>query len=260
MSTPVLLLDERHRLIRERLSDQGRVLAADLARELGASEDTIRRDLRELASLGVCRRVYGGALPISPASGALAERRLQRPERKLVLAREAVKLVAPGQFLFLDAGSTNLAIAEALPSGADLTIAANAPAIAACFTGRPGFQVLLVGGRLDLDLGAALGAQAIRDIGAMTPDLCFLGACALDAQAGVRAFNFEDAAFKRALAERSRSVVVAATSDKLGASAHFDVTPAADIDHLVVEADAPAAAVAPFERLGIEIHRASDAD
>src|ERR1700738_959389 len=66
-----LLPDERHRIIRKRLSLGERVLAVEMARELGASEDTIRRDLRELASLGVCQRVYGGALPVSPASGSI---------------------------------------------------------------------------------------------------------------------------------------------------------------------------------------------
>jgi DeoR/GlpR family transcriptional regulator of sugar metabolism len=260
MSTPSLLLDERHRFIRDRLARQGRVLAADLARELGTSEDTIRRDLRELAALGECRRVYRGALPISPASGTLAKRQRQDPERKSALAREAVKLVASGQFVFLDAGSTNLAIAHALPSGADLTVGANSPAIAASFLGRAGFQVLLVGGRMDLDIGAALGAQAVRQIETMTPDISFVGACALDARQGVRAFNFEDAAFKRALAERSRAIVLAATSDKLGASAHFEVMSAADVDHLVVEADASEAAVAPFEWLGVHVHRACEGD
>ncbi|KTQ76027.1 DeoR faimly transcriptional regulator, partial [Aureimonas ureilytica] len=54
---------ERHGRIRERLSLEGRVLASELARDFGVSEDTIRRDLRELASAGLCRRVYGGALP-----------------------------------------------------------------------------------------------------------------------------------------------------------------------------------------------------
>ena len=256
MPTPSLFLDERHRFIRERLARQGRVLAVDLARELGTSEDTIRRDLRELASLGECRRVYGGALPFSPAFGTMAEPQRQNPERKSALAREAVKLVAPGQFVFLDAGSTNLAIAHALPSGADLTVGANSPAIAASFLGRAGFQVLLVGGRMDFDVGAALGVQAVRDIEAMTPDIAFLGACAVDARQGVRAFHFEDAAFKRALARRSRAVILAVTSDKLGVSAHFEVAPAADVDHLVVEADAPDDALAPFERLGIRVHRA----
>src|SRR5471030_3483486 len=115
MSSNLLLPEERHRAIRDRLAAEGRVLAIDLAQELRTSEDTIRRDLRELAALGVCRRVYGGALPVSPASGPIATRENEFPESKAALAREAVKLVSAGQFIFLDAGTTNLAIARALP-------------------------------------------------------------------------------------------------------------------------------------------------
>src|SRR3984957_13735920 len=122
MSSHLLLPDERHHFIRKRLSLGERVLAVEMARELGASEDTIRRDLRELASLGICRRVYGGALPVSPASGSLAERQTEFPERKAALAKEAVKLVSPGQFVFLDAGSANLAVARALPQNAGLVV------------------------------------------------------------------------------------------------------------------------------------------
>jgi DeoR/GlpR family transcriptional regulator of sugar metabolism len=78
-----LLPDERHGVIRKRLSLGERVLAVEMARELGASEDTIRRDLRELASLGVCQRVYGGALPVSPASGSFSARDKSSGRRSL---------------------------------------------------------------------------------------------------------------------------------------------------------------------------------
>jgi DeoR/GlpR family transcriptional regulator of sugar metabolism len=250
-----LLLDERHRMIRERLAVDGRVLAADLARDLGMSEDTIRRDLRELAALGECRRVYGGALSVSPASGTFAERQTQDVDRKAALAREAAELAAPGQILFLDAGSTNLAIAWALPNGANMTVVTNAPAIASAVLGRTGFEVILIGGVMDVRAGAALGAQAVRDVREMTPDTCFVGACAVDPHLGVAAFGFEDAAFKRAVLERSRIVVVAATNDKLGTSAPFQVMPAADIDDLIVEHDASTELLSCFEQVGVRLHR-----
>ncbi len=254
-----MLLDERHRVIRRRLAAEGRVLATELARDLGASEDTIRRDLRELASLGECRRVYGGALLISPASGTLAERQTQGIDRKAALAQEAVKLIAPGQVAFLDAGSTNLAIARALPNDANMTVVTNAPTIALALLDKVGIEVILVGGLMDVRAGAALGAQAVRDVSGMAPDICFVGACAVDARHGVRAFGFEDAVFKRALVERS-CIVVAATNDKLGTSAPFEVMPATDIDHMIVEHDAPTEQLKNFEEIGVRVHRASPAD
>lgn len=258
MSSTVLLPDERHRAIRDRLATEGRVLAIDLARELHTSEDTIRRDLRELASLGICRRVYGGALPVSPASGSLSERQTEFPERKAALAKEAVKLVSPGQFVFLDAGSTNLAVARALPRNAGLVVGVNSPVIAAALLERGGFEILAIGGRLDAEVGAALGAQAVRDAQAMSADICFLGACAVDLGATIHVFNFEDAAFKRALIEKSRIVAVAAINEKLGTTASFEVMGGAELDHLIVEFDAESAHLASFERLGIKVHRAAE--
>jgi DeoR/GlpR family transcriptional regulator of sugar metabolism len=257
MSIAVLLPEERTAAIRQRLEREGRVVAAEIAREFGATEDTIRRDLRELAALGVCRRVYGGALPVSAASGPLRERVGRDAGAKAALAREAAKLVLPGQFLFLDAGSTNLALASVLPSDADLTVAANAPAIAAALLARGGLSVVTIGGEIDPHVGGAIGAGAIAGLRAMRIDLTFLGACALDDAATIGAFSFEDAAWKRELVAASRTVAVAATNEKLGAAARFAVLAGGELDHLIVEADADPALLARYAEVGLDVRRAA---
>jgi len=261
MTTPLssALPGERQQIILDRLSRHGRVLAGELAREFATSEDTIRRDLREMAAAGRCRRVYGGALPLSPASGPLAARRDEAPERKAALGRAAAALARPGQALFFDAGSTNAAIARALPAGLEVTVATNAPDIAADLVGRPGIELIVVGGRVDPRSGAALGARALRAMQSIRVDLAFLGACAVDARAGVAAFDAEEAEFKRLLVDRAASVCVAAMTDKLATSAPFAVAPVAQLAHLVVEADAPEKELAPLRRAGVRIHRAEAA-
>jgi DeoR/GlpR family transcriptional regulator of sugar metabolism len=250
------LPDERQQVILERLSRRGRVLAGDLAREFRTSEDTIRRDLREMAAAGQCRRVYGGALPLSPASGCLSARLAEAPERKAALGRAAAALVRPGQIVFFDAGSTNAAIARALSPGLGVVIATNAPDIAADLVGRPGVELIVIGGRVDPRSGAALGARALRDAREIRVDLAFLGACAVDAEAGVAAFDAEEAEFKRFIAERAKTVAAAVTTDKLGTAAPFAVAPASRLTHLVVEADATEGALAPLRRAGVRVHRA----
>lgn len=143
MSAPTAtecLPQERQHAIVELLTTQGRVVASDLARQFNTSEDTIRRDLRELAAArDYCQRVYGGALPVSPASGSLAERKTQHPERKQALAECLIQFITPEQVVFIDAGSTNLAIAQALPAELKLTVVTNAPAIAAVLAERKTF-------------------------------------------------------------------------------------------------------------------------
>jgi DeoR/GlpR family transcriptional regulator of sugar metabolism len=258
MPSPNLLPDERHRIIRQRLSLGKRVLAVEMARELGASEDTIRRDLRELASLGVCQRVYGGALPVSPASGSFRVRQRQKFESKAALGQAAATIIAADQVIFLDAGTTNLEIARALPKLTNLTVATNSPAIAMELISRSDLTLVMIGGLVDPDAGAALGARAIRDVQSISIDLAFLGACAVSDQAGVRAFIFEDAEFKQALVAASRAVAVAATTEKLATTAPFQVALSSDLDLLIVEADAPVGQLQAFKRAGVRIHQLAD--
>ena len=161
----------------------------------------------------------------------------------------------PGQIVFFDAGSTNAAIVRALPPGLGIVIATNAPDIAADLVGRPGVELIVIGGRVDPRSGAALGARALRDAREIRVDLAFLGACAVDAEAGVAAFDAEEAEFKRLIAEGAKAVAAAVTTDKLGTAAPFAVMPASRLTHLVVEADAPEAALAALRRAGVDVLR-----
>ena len=255
------LPDERQQIILERLALSGRVLAVDLARDLGTSEDTIRRDLRELSAAGLCRRVYGGALPVSPASGTLAEREALLPSRKAALGEATARLVQSlmraGQVLFLDAGSTNHAVARALPPGLGVTVATNAPAIALTLLGKPGIDVLIIGGRLNSVIGAALDGRALRETREIRADLAILGACAVNAEAGVAAFDHDDAEFKRVVAVAASVVAVAVTTDKLGTAAPYAVIPMSAVNHLVIEADAPQEMLLPLMQGGVRLHKAS---
>ena len=258
MTRPALLSlpGERHEAILDRLARRGRVLAGELAREFRTSEDTIRRDLRDMAAAGLCRRVYGGALPLSPASGSLAVRQTEAPERKAALGRAAARLAEEGQTLFIDAGSTNVAIARALAPGLSATVVTNAPSVAEALAGRPGVDLVLIGGRVDPRSGAALGARAFRDAREIRVDLAFLGACAVDAEAGVAAFGAEEAEFKRLVAGQAAAVAAAVTTEKLGTAAPFFVMPAAALKSIVVEADSPYEALLPFAAAGVMVVRA----
>lgn len=252
---PYSLPEERQRRTLERLAESGRVRAAELAVEFGTSEHTIRRDLGELAARGLCQRVHGGALRLSPASAPALQRRDTQEPRKAALGRHAAQLVDAGQVVFIDAGSTNLAIARALPAELELTIVTNAPAIAEALAAQPHKQLILIGGLINARSGGTLGTMALAQLQLFRLDLCFLGACALDAESGLSCFDAEDAAFKRELVAASASVVVALTTEKLGTAAPYRVCALSALDTLVVEAEAPAAALHPFATLGIRIER-----
>lgn len=244
-------------MILQLLAREGRVVAQELARQFRTSEDTIRRDLRELAVAGRCRRVYGGALPLSPASISLAARLTVGLGARQALGEVLAGLLPVGQTVFVDAGSTNLAAVRALPEGHGLTLVTNAPLIAAEAAGREMMQLIVIGGLVDRHSGGAFGARALRDIADLRPDVYLLGACALDAAAGIAVFGFDEAEFKRTLVAQSRRVITAATSDKLGTSAPFCVAPLRVLSDLVLEADVPADQRAKLRQAGLQIHHAA---
>src|SRR5215469_12349752 len=110
-----MLAAQRREYLLGALRRDGRIVAKDVAAALGVTEDSVRRDLRELAADGLCQRVYGGALPVSPAIADYAARRSVAVDNKARVAQRAVELIEPGATVILDGGTTTLAIAHALP-------------------------------------------------------------------------------------------------------------------------------------------------
>ena len=228
-------------------------MAGALAQLFGVSEDTVRRDLREMAAAGLCRRVYGGALSLVPPDRPMSERLVVAPDRKAALAEAAVGLIEAGMTVFLDASSTNVAIARRLPPGMRLTVATNAPVIAAELVERAGTEIIVIGGRVDPVVGAAVDAKAMRDAEALRPDLLVLGACGFDAAVGITATRYDDAEFKRFVAERSNSVVAALTNEKIGVPTPYPVFALSRCAAIVLEHDAGDDALAAIRRAGTRV-------
>ncbi|RAU47446.1 MULTISPECIES: DeoR/GlpR family DNA-binding transcription regulator [unclassified Pseudomonas] len=237
-ANPEAFPGERQRLITERLAMHGRVIAADLAAEFKVSEHSIRRDLGALAASGVCKRVYGGAISLA-SDGPISARIEHEPQRKRTLGVAGAGLISAGQHVFIDGGSTNLAIARAIDPQMTLTVTTNAPVIAVELMKLPCVEVILLGGRLSPVAGSTYGHTTIQQLTHFNFDLCFLGACALDAMKGVTAFDLDVAEFKRAVVARSGQVVVAVINEKLASIAHYQVASCEDVGALVVEHDAP---------------------
>jgi DeoR/GlpR family transcriptional regulator of sugar metabolism len=241
----------RRDVILGRLAQGQSVVAAALALEFDVSEDAIRRDLRALAAEGRCRRVYGGALPLSKAP--MATRIEEARDRKRALARKAASLVQPGQFVFLDSGSTNLALIACLPEEFELTIATNSIDIAAAALRRPDLRLILIGGLVDSSVGGCVDASATLSVAQMNIDLGIIGACAVSFTAGISAHDLSDAIFKRGVLAASRKNLVLVTTEKLGARAPHRVAELKDIDAFVVEHDADADALGELATAAREI-------
>lgn len=253
----MMLAAERLAAISDRLSTLRRVQADELAREFQVSEDTIRRDLRELAAQGHCQRVYGGALATSSVPSRVQDRRGEAVGRKQALGRAAAACLKRGQFVFLDSGSTNLALAQHIPPGLELTIATHDVSIAAALASRDDMELIVIGGKVDPRTGSAMGAQVLSAVQRLRPDVLVLGLCAIDAATGVTSFQHEDAVLKSVLVENAGQVVAAALNEKLSAAAPFHVGSADVISTLVTEATVTDQQIASLQAAGITITKAS---
>jgi DeoR/GlpR family transcriptional regulator of sugar metabolism len=239
------------------LRRDGQIVAKELSAQLGLSEDTIRRDLRELAAEGLLQRVHGGALPASPAVADFAGRQQLVPDEKLAIARAAAGLVQDGQVVFIDGGTTAVQLARALRPQLRATCVTHSPSVAVELVPHAGVEVVLIGGRLFKHSVVAVGAAAAQAIANVRADLYFMGVTGVHPQAGLSTGDLEEADIKRALMGQAAETVVLASSEKLGVASPYVVAPAGAMGTLVVAREAPAAALAPYRKLGVKVLRAA---
>lgn len=248
-----MLTSERKALIQQVLKQDGRLVAKEFSQRLGVSEDTIRRDLRELAAERLLLRVHGGALPASPAVADFHAREQVGSAAKTRLAQAAIRLIMPNQVVFLDGGTTNVQLVRQLPRDLAVTVVTHSPSIAVELVDHPLIEVELIGGRLFKHSIVAVGAACIETISGIRADLFFMGATGVHAEAGVTTGDREEAAIKRAIAGQSAETVILATSEKLGAASPYLIMPIEEVGTIIVESGVPDDRVKPLAARGVTL-------
>jgi len=248
-----MLAAERRDHLLDLLAREGKIVAKDVSAELGISDDSVRRDLRDLASEGLCQRVYGGALPVSPAVAGYAARQTVAPDSKRKVAGLAAGLVRPGGALILDGGTTALAVAHSLPQDLACTVITHSPTIAAALLDHPQAELFLLGGRIFKHSAVACGATAVEAAQNVSADLCLIGVTGVHPEAGLTTGDAEEAAMKRALAARAADTYILASSEKIGTASRYRVLPWEETSGLITDADPHDAVVERLTALGVEI-------
>lgn len=250
-----LLIGERHQLILEILSRDGRVLVSELSDSLGISPITIRKDLDHLEAQRLLQRTHGGALPSNGSTlvdPSVKEKEQHQTEEKRRIAAAAVALVKEGQCILLDSGTTVMAIARALRKFSNLTIVTNAANIAAELSDT-GFEIILTGGTLrknSLSLVGPLAEDVLKQIRA---DILFLGVDGFDPKVGVTTPNVLESRVNRAMVNASRKVVAVCDSTKFGRSSMALIVPPTAIHTVITDNQALGAHVKTLRSAGIEV-------
>lgn len=248
-----MLTSQRKQHVMTVLRRDGQVVASRLSAELGVSEDTIRRDLRELAREGLLQRVHGGALPTSPALADLATRQHIEPADKAAIGRAAAALVQPGQVVFVDGGTTCVQLVRALPRHLRCSVATHSPAIAMELMDHADIEVILLGGRLFRHSAVAVGAATLEAIAQVRADTYFMGVTSLHPELGLSTGDYEEACVKRALCKAAAETIVLASSEKLATAAPYRVVGLAEISGIVLPAATPAELLQPYRARGIAL-------
>jgi DeoR/GlpR family transcriptional regulator of sugar metabolism len=250
-----MLTSYRKQQLLEHLKVDGKLIAKDLSVEFGVSEDTIRRDLRELAQEGLLQRVHGGALPTSPAIANFASREEIRHEGKVAIGRSAAALIQPGQVVILDGGTTSREIARHLPPQLNATVITHSPTIAVELVEHRGVEVVLLGGRLFKHSVVSVGAACVEAISKVRADLFFMGVTGIHTEAGFTTGDFEEAAIKRALSHASAQTYVLASTEKWNTASPYLVLGLTEVAGLIAERDIEEAITQPYLELGLAILR-----
>lgn len=251
-----MLTSQRKQHILNVLRRDGQVIAKALSQELGLSEDTIRRDLRELAQEGLLQRVHGGALPASPAVANFARREEILVDEKVAIGRAAAQLIRDGQVVMLDGGTTAAQVARHLSPNLQATIVTHSASIALELFDHPSVEVILIGGRLFKHSIVSVGAAAIEAISHIRADLFFMGVTGIHPEAGLSTGDLEEAYVKRALCRQAAETFVLASQEKLGAASQYVITSLSDVTGLIVEQDVPDEILAPYIDMGLTVIRA----
>ncbi len=252
---------ERRKLIERMISDDGRVSVLGLAERFDVTTETVRRDLDILESAGALRRVHGGAVAPdreSTAEPSIAQRLQRHGAAKTAIGRRA--MAALGEdfrgSVFLDAGTTTAAVAALLAprlAASAIEVVTHALTLAHGLAAVPNASLTLIGGRVRGLTAAAVGADTVRAIEAIRPDVAFLGTNGVSAGFGLSTPDPDEAAVKRAIVRSARRVVVVADAEKLGRELLVGFAALADIDVLVTDAAPDVALSAALAEAEVEV-------
>jgi DeoR/GlpR family transcriptional regulator of sugar metabolism len=229
-----MLKKERHAYIIKQLNLHNKVLSSDLSFQLKVSEDTIRRDLNELAENGKILKVHGGALSKSFHS-PFKEIEIYAQESKREIAKKAISLISEGMIVLTGGGTTMLEMARLIPDTLEATFFTISPLVALELAEKKLLTVILIGGELNKGSQVSMGSKAISELSELRVDICFLGANGINVKEGISDSDWEVVQVKKAMIKCSSISAIMCISEKLNSVQKMKVCGLNSIDYLITD-------------------------
>lgn len=226
--------EHRLKLILDMLKQTQRVNVRELADYLQVSQESIRRDLKELEMRGYARRVYGGAVLDQQESDQPFTDRLRVSSReKAKIGEAAASLVEDGMKVFIDTGTTTIACLKHIETRKDLTVVSNSLAVAAHFFNLPQASVRVLGGRMRPDYQATYGHETVAALKEHFFDLAIIAISAIHAERGFMDFGEDEAILRRVAKAQAKRSIIVADSSKFGRLGSIHTFGLSEIDAVV---------------------------
>ena len=236
-SSPVpLFKNERHEFILRQINLHNKVLSSTLSSQMNVSEDTIRRDLAELADNNQIIKVHGGALSVS-YHYPMQKNTVYAQDEKRIIAEKAVKLIQSGMVILTEAGTTIMEMVRLIPAHLEATFFTVSPIMALELATHPLLTVHLIGGRMDMGSQIVIGEKPVSELADIRVDLCFLGANALDAKNGLTETDYAVVQVKKAMIHSCDKLAVLTISEKLNSTFKMKLCAPTAINYLITELD-----------------------
>lgn len=229
-----MLKKERHAFIIKQINLHNKVLSADLSAQLQVSEDTIRRDLNNLAETGKIEKVHGGALSKS-FHFPYQLNEVYAQDKKKEIARKAVGLLSEGMVILTGGGTTMIEIARMIPDTLEATFFTISPLVALELSERRMLTVILIGGELSKNAHINMGAKTVSDLAEIKVDLCFLGANGIDLREGITDSDWEVVQIKKAMIRSARRLAIMSLGEKLGSVQKMKVCDLNVLEYLITD-------------------------
>lgn len=247
-----MLKSERQELILHEVNLHNKVLIGDLSTLIKVSEDTVRRDLIELAEKGKVVKVHGGALSNS-FRNSFKHTDIYSLEQKKTIAHKAISLIKDGMYIHTTGGTTILEMARLLPENLKATFITGSIQAAFEYLQHPHLEVILIGDRISRNSQITVGGEAITKIKRINADICFLGVNALDIEHGLTDNDYEVAEVKRAIIESSSRVVALSIAEKLNTHQKIQICPITQIQTLITELPPRDPSLEAYHKTGIDV-------
>jgi DeoR family transcriptional regulator of aga operon len=250
-----MLSEERRIKILELVQQHGNVHVRDLSERFSTSEATIRSDLNKLYTRGYLKRTHGGAVRPETISidRSLQEKSKMHADEKQRIGAAAAELIADGESIILDSGTTTQQIARHIKSRKNLKVITNGVNIAMELLGVPEIQLILLGGAVRPKSFSVVGHFAEEMLDRLSADKLFIGADACDMEFGLTTPNLEEAQVNQSMVRIAKEKILAADSSKFGKRSLARIMSIGEIDKIITDEDLPEATQAELKAKGIEL-------